>query len=428
MKASTEVPQGVKEITTHYSKATGIPCMVLDVLHHTLLDVGNSEQEALFSLIDPTWKHHCLETHLHSAVLSERFGGSYIYFGLISLLYWVSPVIMQGRMEYAIIAGPVMTLDASEVLEEDVVAHIEDKDELLRILDSITHIDINRVHSLSEVLRMCSGWASGYSEHHMVESRQSLELQSRLSESIQLLKSENNEKVHCYPIEKESALQEAIRWGDKGKAITIMNELLGIIFFSSGNSLEYISFRVMEILSILSRAAVRGGASEEEVLTKSLACQKEIRQYASLEGISSWLAKVLHSYMEMVFVSMDNAYDPTIAKALRYIHANYSGHLTLEGAAHSAELSPNYFSNLFNARMGISFSSYVNKVRIEHAQSLLLDTSLPIIEIAALVGFEEQSYFSKVFKENTGQSPGKYRKQAGHFPSTRHEIHTGDMS
>ncbi|MGB4408019.1 MAG: helix-turn-helix domain-containing protein [Sphaerochaeta sp.] len=427
MKASTEVPQGVKEITTHYSKATGIPCMVLDVLHHTLLDVGNSEQEALFSLIDPTWEHHCLETHLHSAVLSERFGGSYIYFGLISLLYWVSPVIMQGRMEYAIIAGPVMTLDASEVLEEDVVAHIEDKDELLRILDSITHIDINRVHSLSEVLRMCSGWASGYSEHHMVESRQSLELQSRLSESIQLLKSENNEKVHCYPIEKESALQEAIRWGDKGKAITIMNELLGIIFFSSGNSLEYISFRVMEILSILSRAAVRGGASEEEVLRKSLACQKEIRQYSSLEGISAWLAKVLHSYMEMVFVSMDNAYDPTIAKALRYIHANYSGHLTLEGAAHSAELSPNYFSNLFNARMGISFSSYVNKVRIEHAQGLLLDTSLPIIEIAALVGFEEQSYFSKVFKENTGQSPGKYRKQAGHFPSTRHEIHTGDM-
>lgn len=401
--------------------------MVLDVLHHTLLDVGNSEQEALFSLIDPTWEHHCLETHLHSAVLSERFGGSYIYFGLISLLYWVSPVIMQGRMEYAIIAGPVMTLDASEVLEEDVVAHIEDKDELLRILDSITHIDINRVHSLSEVLRMCSGWASGYSEHHMVESRQSLELQSRLSESIQLLKSENNEKVHCYPIEKESALQEAIRWGDKGKAITIMNELLGIIFFSSGNSLEYISFRVMEILSILSRAAVRGGASEEEVLRKSLACQKEIRQYSSLEGISAWLAKVLHSYMEMVFVSMDNAYDPTIAKALRYIHANYSGHLTLEGAAHSAELSPNYFSNLFNARMGISFSSYVNKVRIEHAQGLLLDTSLPIIEIAALVGFEEQSYFSKVFKENTGQSPGKYRKQAGHFPSTRHEIHTGDM-
>lgn len=273
---------------------------------------------------------------------------------------------------------------------------------------------------------MCSGWASGYSEHHMVKTRQDLELQSRLSESIQQLKGESKDQIHCYPIEKESALQDAIRWGDKAKAVTVMNELLGIIFFSSGNSLERISFRVMEILSILSRAAVRGGAQEEEVLTKSLQCQKEIRQYSSLEGISAWLAKVLHSYMEMMFVSMDDHYDPTIAKALRYIHANYSSHLSLEEAAHSAGLSPNYFSNLFNSRMGLSFSSYVNKVRIEHAQRLLLDTSFPIIEIASLVGFEEQSYFSKVFKEKTHLSPGKYRRQAGFFPANKHEIHTED--
>ncbi|MDY0287905.1 MAG: helix-turn-helix domain-containing protein [Sphaerochaeta sp.] len=427
MKASSEVPQGVKDITSHYSRATGIPCMVLDVLQQTLLDSGHSELEALFSLIDPAWKDQCFATHLHSAVLSERFGGSYIYFGLISLLYWVSPVIMNGRMEYAIIAGPVMTLDVNEVIEEDVVAHVGDKDGLVRILETIPQVDVRRVHSLSEVLRMCSGWASGYSEHHMVESRQSLELQSRLSESIQLLKSEGREQVHCYPIEKESALQEAIRWGDKAKAMKIMNELLGIIFFSSGNSLERISFRVMEILSILSRAAVRGGADEEQVLTKSLQCQKEIRNYSSLEGISVWLAKVLRSYMEMVFVSMDSEYDPTIAKGLRYIHSNYSGRLSLEEAAHSAGLSPNYFSNLFNARMGVSFSTYVNRVRIEHARSLLLDTSLPIIEVAAMVGFEEQSYFSKVFKEVTTLTPGKYRKQARSFPSARHEIHSENL-
>lgn len=426
MNTRAEIPRSVRDITNHYSKATGIPCMVLDVLHHTLSEVENCELETLFSLIDPSWKEQCMQTHLHSAVLSERFGGSYIYFGLISMLYWVSPVIMQGRMEYAIIAGPVMTLDASEVLEEDVLAHVQDKDALMKILETIPHIDVTRVHSLSEVLRMCSGWASGYSEHHMVETRQGLELQSRLSESIQQLKGESKDQIHCYPIEKESALQDAIRWGDKAKAVTVMNELLGIIFFSSGNSLERISFRVMEILSIFSRAAVRGGAQEEEVLTKSLQCQKEIRQYSSLEGISVWLAKVLHSYMEMVFVSMDDHYDPTIAKALRYIHANYSSHLSLEEAAHSAGLSPNYFSNLFNSRMGLSFSSYVNKVRIEHAQRLLLDTSFPIIEIASLVGFEEQSYFSKVFKEKTHLSPGKYRRQAGFFPANKHEIHTED--
>lgn len=424
MMVGMDTPRGIKEIATHYSSATGISCMVLDVFHQTIWEVGDSGREHFFTLIDPSWKQRCLETHLHSAVLSERFGGSYIYFGLISMLYWVSPVIMHGRMDYAIIAGPVRTLDTSEILEEDELASIGDIEALMKVLDAIPHIDIKRVHSLSEVLRMCSGWASGYSEHHMVEKRHSLELQSRLSESIQLLKSEKKDRVCCYPIEKEHALQEAIRWGDKAQAMTLMNELLGSIFFASGNSLERISFRVMEIISLLSRAAVRGGANQEEVLAKSLLCQKEIRHYSSLEGISVWLAKVLHSYMEMVFVSMDKEYDPTIAKALRYIHANYSSHLSLDEVADSAGLSPNYFSNLFNTRMGISFSSYVNKVRIEQAQHLLLDTSISLIEIASLVGFEEQSYFSKVFKEITKLTPGKYRKQAGQFPSTRHEIHS----
>ncbi len=423
MKTTTATPQGIKDISSHYSKATLIPCRVLDVQHRTLEDNEHGDLASLFGLIDPTWEQTCMETHLHSAMLSERFGGSYIYFGLISLLYWVSPVIIQGRMEYAIIAGPVRTLDAAEVLEEVMLEHSADKEELLRIVDAIAYVDSKRVHSLSEILRICSGWASGYSEHHMVESRQDLELQSRVSETIHKLKGEKSCQFYRYPIEKESSLQDAIRWGDKAKAMLLMNELLGNIFFASGNSMERITFRVMELLSLLARAAVRGGADEEQVLAKSLACQKEIRHYASLDGISVWLSKVLHAYMEMVFVSMDREYDPTLAKALRYIHANYDTHLSLEEVAHYVRLSHNYFSNLFNSRMGISFSSYVNRIRIEHAQNLLLDTSIPIIEIASLVGFEEQSYFSKVFKDQTNLSPGKYRKQAGYFPSERQEIH-----
>ena len=155
--ASKEIPQGITEIATHYSNATGIPCIVLDVAHQALVEVKGNPLDDFFDLLDPAWASQCLKTHIHSAVLSERFGGSYIYFGLISMLYWVSPVIMHGRMDYAIIAGPVMTLDASEVLEEEVVSHIQDKDELIHILEAIPHIDVTRIHSLSEILRMCSG-------------------------------------------------------------------------------------------------------------------------------------------------------------------------------------------------------------------------------------------------------------------------------
>ncbi len=418
-----EIPKNIQIVADHYHKATGIPCSTLDTVHKFIVH-GSNELEALFAKIDPLWVVHCLETHFHSAMLSERFGGSYIYFGLLSLLYWVSPVIMHGTMDYAIIAGPVMTLDPSEILEEHALEQEEDKTKILELLNTIPHIDINRIHSLSEVLRMCSGWASGYSEHRMVESRQSLELQSRLSENIQDMKNSSQECFHCYPIEKESAMQEAVRWGNKPRAIVLLNEILGIILFSSGASFDRITFRVLEIISLLSRAAVQGGANEEKVLEKTFLCQKEIRYYSSLEGLSIWLSKILDSYIDMVIISVNAEFDPTIAQALRYIHSHYSEHLSLEETARCIKLSPNYFSSLFNSRMGKSFSSYVNQIRVEKAQKLLLDTSLPIIEIAGMVGFEEQSYFSKIFKDISTISPGRYRKRGASFTRENHEIHS----
>lgn len=419
--ASMGVPKSVKDVKDHYSKATGIPCMILDLQQHIIVDGECDKLAPLFSLIDPSWKKYCLETHIHSAALSERFGGSYIYFCLISMLYWVSPVIVNGKMDYAIIAGPVMALDSNELLEE---IELNEKEELQEIIDTIVHIDVSRIHNLSEVLRMCSGWASGYSEYRMVESRQSLELQSRLSESIQEMKRTSKDNVYCYPIEKENALQEAIQWGDKQTAIAILNDLLGIIFFSSGNSIEIITFRIMEIISLLSRAAVKGGADEDTVFKKSLLCQKEIKHYSSLEGLAIWLSKVLHSYLDMVIVSMEKEYDPIIAKALRYIHAHYKEPLTLDDTALSVALSPNYFSHLFNSIIGTSFSYYVNTLRVEYAAKLLIETSHPLIEIAGMAGFEEQSYFSKIFKDITTLSPGKYRKRGKRFPSENHEIHS----
>lgn len=423
MKESVNVPKSIKDVKDHYSKATGIPCMILDLQNKSIVEGECDILDPICRYYDPLWKTHCLETHLHSAMLSERFGGSYIYFCLISMLYWVSPVIVNGKMDYAIIAGPVLTLEPSELLDEEFLQDADNKDELYEILKLIPHIEVSIIHNLSEVLRMCSGWASGYSEHRMVDLRASLELQSRLSESIQELKTHATDRFHCYPIEKEKLLQEAIQWGDKAKAVSILNELLGIIFFSSGSSLEIISFRIMEIISLLSRAAVKGGACEEIVFKKSLRCHKEIKQYNSLIALSSWLSKTLHFYLDLVIVSMEKEWDPLIAKALRYIHAHYKEPITLEESAMSVSLSPNYFSHLFNSKMGTSFSTYINRLRVDYASQLLIETSYPIIEIAGMAGFEEQSYFSKIFKDITSLSPGKYRKRGKAFPSENHEIH-----
>ncbi len=421
----TQIPKSITDVKDHYSRSTGIPCMILDLNRKELSFFDDEELKMAFGYFDSQWEEHCLQTHLHSALLSERFGGSYIYFCLISLLYWVSPVIIEGKMDYAIIAGPVSTFDMNDMIEEDMLDSEEKRTIFASVVHKIPHVEISKVHNLSEVLRMCSGWASGYSEHVMIENRQLLQLQSNLSEQIQKLKKMNlTDKSIYYPIETERQFQHAIQWGDTEGAEKILNELLGLIFYSSGNSAEFLTFRIMEILSLISRAAVLGGGDEKVVCTKTYSHLKEIRNYCSFEGLSGWLTNILHSYIALVVRSMQQRWDPVIAEALRFIHARYTMPISLQQTAKKVGLSPHYFSTLFNSRMGTSFSSYVNSLRIEYARKLLLETTSPIIEIAGMAGFVEQSYFSTIFKEFTGCSPGQFRKRGKSFPSENHEIHS----
>ncbi len=421
----SDIPQGVHEVADHYSRATGIPCMILDVIHASM-DDRQCSVCTLVNNADPKTAERCFQTHLHNAMLSERFGGSYIYFCLFSMLYWVSPVYMNGRMEFAIIAGPVMVLDDAEALEDPLVTSDEIRIKVERELKQLPHLEISRVHNLSEVLRMCAGWASGYAEHRMVENRQIMQMQSRLSEYIQEIKEGGDtaiDRLRSYPIEKEERLQEAIRWGDRQTAQEVMNELLGMIFFVSGNTIDRIRFRVIELVSLFSRAAVQGGAPEDEILEMSYRCQREVGYYNSLEGMALWLSKILHQFTDLVFASKDTEYGTMIAQAIRYIRKHFTEHITLEDVSAAVSLSPNYFSRIFNAKMNISFTSYVNRLRVEEAQRLLLNTRLSLVEIAGAVGFEDQSYFTKVFKRIASLSPGQYRKRAGRFPTDNQEIH-----
>ena len=64
---------------------------------------------------------------------------------------------------------------------------------------------------------------------------------------------------------------------------------------------------------------------------------------------------------------------------------------------------------LFKKSTGSSFKEYLNMVRIEESKRLLSNTDFSIIDIAIAVGFEDQSYFSKVFKKFTGLTPKQFR-------------------
>ena len=95
---------------------------------------------------------------------------------------------------------------------------------------------------------------------------------------------------------------------------------------------------------------------------------------------------------------------------LQYMRTHYAEHLQLKELAKKFYLNPTYCSELFNKKLGISFSRYLNQLRINHCCTLLRTSAKSVEEIADQTGFADSTHFHKIFKSITGVTPGHYRK------------------
>lgn len=102
--------------------------------------------------------------------------------------------------------------------------------------------------------------------------------------------------------------------------------------------------------------------------------------------------------------------DP-ISAILNRIHHHYCEPLSIERLAEEFSMDPAYLSRKFTERQGVSPKQYLLRKRMERAKELLCTTDASIFEIAVAVGYEDQLYFSRIFKKHTGLSPSDFRRQ-----------------
>ena len=94
----------------------------------------------------------------------------------------------------------------------------------------------------------------------------------------------------------------------------------------------------------------------------------------------------------------------------QYVAANFKSDCTVEALAHATGYSCNYLSRYFMSNVGISYHSYVNQYRLEHACHLLCNTNEPILQCALDCGFSSLRSFNRNFKLRFGITPSEYRE------------------
>ncbi len=99
-----------------------------------------------------------------------------------------------------------------------------------------------------------------------------------------------------------------------------------------------------------------------------------------------------------------------VTKVQAFILDRIEGAILLSQLAAVAKLSASYFSVAFKASFGLPPHAYVMKCRVEHAKELILDTDLPLCEIALNAGLADQAHLCRVFKRFTGMTPSAWRR------------------
>lgn len=107
--------------------------------------------------------------------------------------------------------------------------------------------------------------------------------------------------------------------------------------------------------------------------------------------------------------------DSIFHRAITFLNSHYTEKCTVQEIAEYCNCSTSYINHLIKKRVGTGIRKTINKLRIEESKRLLISTDNSLSMIAEEIGFEEQNYFTKVFKEFTGMTPFMFRKRNRHI-------------
>ena len=148
--------------------------------------------------------------------------------------------------------------------------------------------------------------------------------------------------------------------------------------------------------------------SLELVFTDSVSPNKILAQLNTLGKLQDWFLDAFKNICFYIRSSLPGSSD-YIKKAIKCINRDFSKPISEQSVADEIGISISYFSTSFKSETGQGFSEYLTSIRIQTALELLDSGEKNLHKISQACGFQDYSYFSKVFKKKVGMPPKNYR-------------------
>jgi len=349
-----------------------------------------------------------------SSAINEafRWGEGYITTCPTGLIMFAVPVVYNRKLIGGFLSGfavfPEMKKDIDEEIYENLKKYCNSDTDL-----NLSELEL-RVFSLEEVREDVSFLFVLTRKYNINDIIFLKDVNEKYVQQYKIANFLDDLKRSTYDIgrkifDKQDEIIQKVILGDKTGAREILNEFLGSIFFESGMNFEILKVRIIELVVIISRAAIETGIEAKELLGLNYSYLTDLNKVTDIEELLYKLTEILENFINKVSTIKEKKRKIKIHRMREYIDQNFTQEVTASNVAKSAGLSMSRALHLFKEETGMSLSNFVTKLRIGYGKYLLLNTDVNIADLANKVGFYDQSHFTKYFKKFERITPSRFR-------------------
>jgi AraC-like DNA-binding protein/ligand-binding sensor protein len=388
----------------HFSELLDIGCKIVDVPADGAAALLPQDDLTNFCAHCKYEKSNELATHLYGCQEAHRWNGKYIYYCPLGLTFIAASISDDaGALVGGLVLGPIGMGDMQDVLYDLPVP------EMSWAVSQLSVFSTRKVRHISEIF---SGVAAHISGSEQQKIKNLLFDQDKILKEIYAAKAyygDSDTQTADMLLEFEKNLRLTVINGEKATALQIINEMLAHIYVYSNFDIAAVKARLLELIVVLARATIEAGADPRDTFRMSEDFISQVEQYSDVDQLAFWISDIFRRFIVQAFDLAQVKHSDVVFKITNYIKKNCAEKLTLDSLAREVYLSKSYLSSIFKQETGTSLTAYITKVRVEKSKKMLLEDHVSLATIAGQCGFKDQSYFTKVFKKETGRSPKKFR-------------------
>lgn len=213
-----------------------------------------------------------------------------------------------------------------------------------------------------------------------------------------------------YPIETEKKLFALVEEGNLEAATSQAASFFNWMLDSNYENMMDIKLKVMEFVLWAEHIGYESGGMTYRFESRH-GYLENLYSMNNYEEIRTWFITKIQDVCRNIVTKKEEQETNLIAVAKEYIDRNYQKEISLDETSRQVNISPYYFSKLFKEEMGQSFIEYVTGIRMDKAKELLVKTDKSMKEICNEIGYADPNYFSRTFKKNVGVTPTEYKEK-----------------